>query len=260
MAKKNNLEQFMPLLREYLHLSPEEVESYLTGALDGDSLHMVEEHIRRCPQCAREVAVMRECVAESRGLFMGALDLCVDFIGNVLQFPRSLDADFDRFWLGDVDFPLTPVSDHPGLMEAKELSLLALRRLRREDLMDPGRVPVAVEGSGRPPVVTSLSSFETVGDFRDFEGDEPHAFPLNALGICPFHLMAPSSKRERDSDGTLGKFLEVLPGKGKEEDKEIPKPTLILKCRAKDHNLELFHDAASDKVLLRVNERKDGKA
>jgi len=215
---------------------------------------MIEEHLRSCHHCAREVDLIREIVSEPEPEDKGLIDRLG--IRKIVPL-RPRRAPYNRFWLGDKGYSLAPMNEYRDLMEVEGLYLPELLELRREDRNDPGSVPVALEAQGRQPIVASLSSFEAAGDFRepseDMEStgakvaDEELRFFAPVLGtVCP-------------SSGLLGmaRNLRVLSGKGRR--KKRPKPKLVLKCRAKDNDLELYHNEESDEIFLNIQARKDGK-
>lgn len=146
------------------------------------------------------------------------------------------------------------VSDegYRDLLEVEGLYLSDLLILRLEDRNDPGSVPVAVEAQGEEPILASLYSFEAAGDFQEPADDEDTTSAKVAVG--EFRFFAPILA-DVEPDPTI-KRLRVLPGKGKGK-KKRPKPNLIMKCRAKSHDLELFHDPESDEVFLYVAVRQD---
>ncbi|MBM3301076.1 MAG: zf-HC2 domain-containing protein, partial [Deltaproteobacteria bacterium] len=71
-----DLAQIVGLIRHHLHLTGEEIEGYLEGKLDRDQREMVDEHLRRCPYCASELAFVREALADQspRGVLEDILE------------------------------------------------------------------------------------------------------------------------------------------------------------------------------------------
>lgn len=257
MNTNKELENISKILRDHLHLSPEEVEGFLAGSLDPESTRVIEDHLRSCHHCAREVDLIREVVSEQEPGAAGLLDKLG--IRKVLPLKQGRKKKYDRFWLGDHDYPLTTMKEYRDLLEVGGLYLPKLLELRRVDRNHQGSVPVAVEAHGREPIVASLSSFEAAADFQEPSEDkqsraarvaeESFRFLAPVLGagaVCP----PPDVLR-------LSKRLRVLSGKGKT--KKRPKPKLILSYRATSHDLELYHDAESDEIFLNVQARKDGK-
>lgn len=255
MKMNKDLENIAKILRDHLHLTAQEVEGFLAGSLDSESTRVIEEHLQRCHLCAKEVDIIREIDSEPVPGSGGLLRM-LDF-RKVLPLEKGARKQYTRFWLGDADYPLTMMKEYPDLLEVEGLYLSKLLELRREDREDPGSVPVAVEAHGRQPIVASLSSFEAAGDFQEpsedeqWRGakvaDERFRFVPPVLGVGYF---SPSSDVLR-----MAERLKVLSGKGKR--KKRPKPKLILRCRAKDHDVELFHDELSHEIFLKVGRRKE---
>lgn len=257
MTTNKDLENISKILRDHLHLTAQEVEGFLAGALGSESTRVIEEHLHRCHLCAKEVDIIREIDSEpepgARGL-LSRLDL-----PKGLPLVQGARKQYDRFWLADEDYPLTTTKEYPDLSEVEGLYLPKLLELRREERNDPGSVPVAVEAHGSQPIVAALSSFEAAGDFHEPSADNGStAADVADDGIRFFAPILGAGAISPPSDVLrMAKHLRVLSGKGKK--KKRPKPKLILRCRAKHHDLELFHDGESDRIFLNVQARKDGR-
>jgi hypothetical protein len=251
MKTNKDLENISKILRDHLHLSAEEVEGFLAGSLDPESTSGIENHLRSCHHCAREMDLIREIVSEQEPGAEGLFDRLG--IGKILPLRPKGKTSYDRFWIGDENYLLSQTKEHRDLQEVKGLYLRELLKRRREDRNDPGSVPVAVEGPGRPPVIALLSSFETAGDFKDpFEDEPPESGRIQFAALSSFApILADVSPL------AMGRRLKALPGKGRKEKK--PRPKLILTCRAKSHSLELFHDPESDSIFLKIQGGETGR-
>lgn len=257
MTMNKDLENISKILRDHLHLTAEEVEGFLAGSLDSESTRVIEEHLHRCHLCAKEVDIIREIDSEPEpgsGGLLSRLDL-----RKVLPLTQGARKQYDRFWLADEDYPLTTMKEYPDLLEVEGLYLPELLGLRREDRNDPGSVPIAVEAHGRQPIVAALSSFEAAGDF--YEPSEDNGSTAADVAEDGMRFFAPVLEAGAISPPSdvlrMAKHLRVLSGRGKR--KKRPKPNPILRCRAKDHDIELFHDGESDRIFLNIQARKDGK-
>lgn len=252
-----DLQNISKILRDHLHLTAEEVEGFLAGPLDSESTRVIEEHLHRCHLCAKEVDIIREIDSEPVPGSGGLLRM-LDF-RKVLPLEKGARKQYTQFWVGDTDYPLTTMKEYPDLLEVEGLYLPTLLELRREDRIDPGSVPVAVEAYGKKPIVASLSSFEAAGDFQEPSEDEQSRAAKDADDGFRFFAPVLGAGYASPSSDVLrmAKRLKVLSGRGKR--KKRPKPKLILRCRAKDHDIELFHDGESDQVFLNVQAREDGK-
>lgn len=250
-----DLENIAKILRDHLHLTAQEVEGFLAGSLDSESTRVIEEHLHRCHLCAKEVEIIREMDSEPEPGSGGLLRM-LDF-RKVLPLEKGARKQYTRFWLGDADYPLTMMKEYPDLLEVEGLYLPKLLELRREERNDPGSVPIAVEAYGRQPILAALSSFEATGDFQEPPEDKQSTAAKVAEG--GFRFFAPVLGAVYFSTAPdvlrMDKRLKVLSGKGKI--KKRPKPKLILRCRAKDHDVELFHDELSDEIFLKVGRRKE---
>jgi hypothetical protein len=247
MTIYSELENVASILREHLHLTQDELEGYAEGTLGRDEVRVVEDHLRDCRHCSEDVELISEIVSEPEP---GTMRLIERFgATKVLPFLRPPRVVFDQFWLGDDKYALNPDPDQAGLLLVVGLYLYKLSRMRRRDRDDPGSVPVAVEAYGKEPIVACLSSFEAAGDFKDPIDDEP-SMPLMAAAMG-LRLMAPILPAERQLERQK-RFL-VFDGKAKREEKKQPKPKLILKCRAKSHDLGLYYDEESDEIFLSVD-------
>lgn len=255
MKMNKDFENVSRILRDHLHLTAEEVEGFLAGSLDSESTRAIEEHLQRCPLCAREVDIIREIDSEPEPGSGGLLRM-LDF-DEVLPLEKGARKQYTQFWVGDTDYPLTTMKEYPDLLEVEGLYLPTLLELRRKERIDPGRVPVAVEAYGKKPIVASLSSFEVAGDFQEPSEDEQSRAAKDADDGFRFFAPVLGAAYASPSPDVLrmAKRLKVLSGKGKS--KKRPKPKLILRCLAKDHDLELFHDELSDEIFLKVGRRKE---
>jgi hypothetical protein len=249
MTTNKEFENIVAVLRDHLHLTQKEVEGYLNGSLDRDRVRLIEEHIRNCHHCSREVDLIREILSDPEPGPTGLIDRLG--VRKVLPLKRSRKTQFDRFWLGDSEYLLSPMVDHPEFLEVEGLYIDGLLDLRREDRNDPGSVPVALEAQGKSPVVASLSAFEAAGDFKD-DDEDASGTSLGVVGaaLSFFAPILPQAKPDLGMNKLRG-----LPGKVRR--KKRPKPKLTLQCRAKRHEVELYHDPQSDEIFLKVRERKD---
>jgi hypothetical protein len=251
MTTNKDFENIVTVLRDHLHLSKEEVEGYLEGSVDSETARLIEEHLQRCHHCAREVDLIREIVSEPEPEAEGLFDRLG--IRKVVSLKHGRKKQYDRFWVGDGDYPLTPMKEYPDLLEVEGLYLPELLKLRRGDRNDPGSVPVAVEAEERQPILGSLSDFEAAGDFTDpVEDKQEKVAKVAEMGLRFFapilHDVSPAAARRQ---------LKALPGKWKRRMR--PKPRLILKYNCKLNGLEIFYDEESGEVFLKVQARKDGK-
>lgn len=252
MRKNNELENISKILRDHLHLTAAEVEGFLEGTLDSESTRMVEDHLRSCHHCTREVELIREIVSEQEpdsNWLSSLLD-----IGKILPLRPREEATYDRLWIGDENYSLSHTKEHGELLQVDGLRLSELLRLRRQDRNDPGSVPVAVEGPGRPPVIALLSSLEAAEGFTDPLEDEPRG--LDKAAAADFRLFVPIMA-DAGPEIAARKPFKALPGKGKKT--KQPRPRLILSCHTKSHSLELFHEPISDSIFLKIDSREKGR-
>lgn len=252
MKKNKELENISKILRDHLHLTAAEVEGFLESSLDSPSTQMVEDHLRSCHHCAREVELIREIVSEqepSSNWLFGLLG-----IGKILPLRPREEATYDRLWIGDENYSLSHTKEHGELLDVEGLYLSGLLKFRRQDRNDPGSLPVAVEGPGLPPVIASLSSLEAAEGFTDPLEDEPRS--SDKAAAADFRLFVPIMA-DAGPQIAGGRRFKSLPGKGKKTKKS--RPILILSCHIKSHSLELFHEPISDKIFLKIESGEMGR-
>jgi hypothetical protein len=53
------------LIREYAHLTDDEIQGYVENTLDSHSLEWVEKHLRLCVHCTKEVEILRDVLDDT---------------------------------------------------------------------------------------------------------------------------------------------------------------------------------------------------
>ncbi|HLM58661.1 MAG TPA: hypothetical protein VK422_21335 [Pyrinomonadaceae bacterium] len=136
------------LLRHLSHLGPEEFEALIAGTLRGQELQQVETHLRICPVCREEVAIVRESVFAPEALAGDGRPAA----GAVSWGAAS------TLWLDDETYALRPLGSACDRALAEGLSFDLFERMARKDSKEPGTHMLSIEG-GAIEVIAPLSAF-----------------------------------------------------------------------------------------------------
>lgn len=94
---------FAFLFPENQHLTPAEIGAYLGSTLTPDTIDLLEDHLRRCPRCAAEVAFVRATLTEDEEADLEALvaaivedDIRVAPRSNLRMVAATSEADLEE--------------------------------------------------------------------------------------------------------------------------------------------------------------------
>lgn len=277
---KKEPDQITSLLRAFVHLTPKEIEDYLTQSLDENSKSTVEEHLESCPRCAREVRIIWENIAEDmpgiqdekrhrKGwrfvaplfdkIFAKSTTAKTGDAQIVGSLPPRKSA-YTKLWIGQRYFKLEPVIGQRELLEAKGLSISRLLSARDQERKDPGTNPVAIEGPGMGRILTLLTSFTPAGNFIEAEPDFPEEFeadtpPLPKLEDLHIFSKKPSHEYESMSSVATERHYKSERFSSIETPASEPTPELILTWEDEAAAVEILKGIKKEKVFLRIREK-----
>lgn len=206
------------LIRQYAHLTDEEIEGYVEGSLNRDSLEEVEKHLRSCVHCRNEIEILREGLEEANRSSVQAMsdDLMRQ---DVIRILDRISPSYNQIWIGHRSFPLEPSEEHPGLLRIKgQLVLAGFEDAIDEDKEAPGNCTLRIEGGGLNPIIVPMK------DFRDVN-DDVEELKLAAKA----EQAAPSA--------SLDQHLQLEP---------------VLVCHLLNRKLEVLSDESSTTLFLRL--------
>jgi hypothetical protein len=207
------------LIREYAHLTDEEIQGYVEETLDAKVLEMVEKHLRVCAYCAKEVELLRDAL----GHISPADDLDMSDEAVRLEAVDILDrirVRLGKILVDDRAFPLEPTAQYPELLEiGGNLVLAEFEDAIDEDRQSPGAHTVTLEREGFAPVVIPMRDFKDVND----------------MDLEEMKLAASTQKAEP----------EGIPGQPAELD-------LVFVCHLPTGTLEIFGHKRSTALFLRI--------
>ena len=233
----------VPILRDHVHLDTEEMADYIDGTLAPHLAELLEEHIKNCHYCTRELdlvtesgdAIVSERLTSSHWPYVP--------IGQH-QRPK-LETSFTKLWVGDDSYALKQAEEYLELWEPLGLFLPELLRARRLDLRDTGSSPFAIEATGQAPTIAPLGGFEPVGNFEDPEEARSLDSTEEPGTVVRFFVpVLPSSKPATD-DSEAREILRI-----QEPRTPIPDPILSRLCQ--DTLVEICREADSKRVFLRI--------
>lgn len=264
-------------LREGLHLTSKEIEDYLEGRASRSVRSSIEDHLRTCEYCAKEVDILRSVLAsdesedepvlgfeEAFEAVLGFEEACDEAVlefeepidpvvgftlgpaGGLMGEPRKKPPTDTKLWIGDRKYILSSEGCSEGFLLVEGLTKAELVRSRWRDIMDPGSHPVAIETPGQRPIITSLDEF-TAEDEADAEAKEEPAVQEEAEAKEKevFRAFVPAYALEMDTESEmLDKRVDAY-GERREAEHEESEPQRVLAYQGAKHFIEFFTDRAS---------------
>ncbi len=253
-------------LREGLHLTSKEIEDYLEGRASRSVRSSIEDHLRTCEYCAKEVDILRSVLASDESEdepvlgfeeafeafleFEEPIDPVVGFTlgpaGGLMGEPRKKPPTDTKLWIGDRKYILSSEGCSEGFLRVEGLTKAELVRSRWRDIMDPGSHPVAIETPGQRPIITSLDEF-TAEDEADAEAKEEPAVQEEAEAKEKevFRAFVPAYALEMDRGSEMPeKSVDAFLDRREVEDEESI-PERVLAYQGAKNFIEFFTDRAS---------------
>jgi hypothetical protein len=207
------------LIRQYAHLTDEEIEGYVVGSLDAHSSGMVEKHLRSCIHCRREVEILKESLQDTD--VFDDPNMSEDLVRQeVIRILDRIRPSYKQMWIADRSFPLEPSKEHPGLLRINgQLVLAGFEDAIDKDREAPGNCTLRIEGIGLNPIVVPMRDFKDVSD-TDFE-----------------ELKLAAKTEQAESQATSDQPIELQP---------------VFICHLHDKRLEVLSDESSTTLFLRL--------
>lgn len=265
---KRKPDQITNLLSAFVHLTPEEIEGYLTKSLDQNVKSMVEEHLESCPDCFREVRLIWENITEEahdsgpshpaskgsvlRRIWVKAIGAKTQDSQVVLPLPLHISR-YAKLWIGQRYFKLEPVVGQHELLEAKGLSVSRLLSARTQERKDPGTYPMAIEGPKKSHVLTSLTRFRPAGNFTESKFSLSEEFESAAPSIPKLKDLHMYSKKPSPQYESMS---SKAPGEGRFASIRTPEPELtpelILTWENEAVMVHILRSIKTEKIFLRI--------
>lgn len=269
------------LVETFVHLTPEEIEGYLTQSLDERARGVVEEHLESCPRCAGELRLIWKNLSEETRDFndhhepshptgSGSLlrRLWIKAVGAKSQDNRIVmplpaqRAAYTRLWIGQRYFKLWSVGGPYCLLAVAGLSISTLLIARAQERRNPGSNPLAIEGPGKTHILAFLNSFRPTKNFKAQEMDlsepfESEAPPLPKLKELHILSKKPSQQPVYESMSSVAPQRTLTPGRfaSIEASEAEQKPELILLWRGENVTVEILKGPREEQFFLRIREK-----
>jgi len=265
---EKDLEQISQLISDYVHLSRDEIEGYLEGTLDTESLQTVEEHLSSCVYCSNEVELIAESQAEEKAQEATASTRPgperKGLIGRIFGRWLSSDArpsvserpvpvrgerkgEYSRLWIGDKSFNLE--SMYGGLFEVQGLSALELTTAWDEDSKEPGTRPIAIQGTAKRPAMALLSTLAPERDFRKPAPEEPRR---EVEPPARFYVPSLPDLKEREPRRKASRGLDFLETTQSFSSLKGPEREVMLRGETGHHKIELIREKESGRILVKI--------
>ena len=206
------------LIREYAHLTDDEIQGYVEKTLDGHWLEMVEKHLRVCAYCAKEVELLRDAL---EGTSPDDLNMSDEEVSR--EAVRILDRirlRLAKVSLGNKTFRPEPVPGYPDLLGlGPDLVLAEFEDAIDEDRQNPGSYTLSIEGEGMAPLCVPMRELK---DMNDVDVEEMR--------------LAASTRKAASQE---------IPEEPTEMD-------LVFVCQLPDRTLEVFSHKQSTALFLRL--------
>jgi len=266
-----DLENIGRLIRDYVHLRKEEIEGFIEGSLDPESLRMVEEHLSSCVFCSNEMELIKEVFSQEDAPSPGAATRPPGkkegLLGRLIRTMRRSEpkypvlerlalgpvvpkVDYRRLWIGDMSWNLK--LKRGNLFEIENLSGRELSAAHDEDKGTPGRRPVGIEGPGTFSLVLLLSAFERKGDFVDFSESPPEKSPEDAEEPFRFYVPSLPDSEVRKSVRLASTKPDTSPQIIRSSALRAPEPEIIMCGETKDHKIEFLQEKFTRKILVKI--------
>jgi hypothetical protein len=207
------------LIREYAHLTDEEIEGYLEKTLDSHSLETVEKHLRSCAYCTKEVELLREALDVTSPA--DDLDMSEESVrSEAVRILDRIRLRLGKVHFGDRTFQIEPAPGYPELLGLGENLVLAeFEDAIDEDKQNPGAYTLSIEGEGLDPIHVPMRDLKDVND----------------IDVEEMRLVA--STRKTASQATQNQPSELA---------------LVFICHLRNRTLEIFSHKRSTALFLRL--------